>query len=133
MMNSNKDARERILALERIRVVETKLIQCSLPLIRRLVEDLTLHLGSEFPSRWHQWLLRGESWWRPASDQFAADDPRRFPVVREVITAIEEDSAVSWQPDRSARQGIGYLDLIEPVSRQLELRIELARIAGLHR
>mgnify|MGYP005632485523 FL=1 len=133
MMNSNEDARERILALERIRVVETKLIQCSLPLIRRLVEDLTLHLGSEFPSRWHQWLLRGESWWRPANNQFAADDPRRFPVVQEVIGAIEEDSAVTWQPDHSPRDGVCYLDLIEPVSRQLELRTELARVAGLQR
>jgi len=132
-MNSNEDARERILALERIRVVETKLIQCSLPLIRRLVEDLTLHLGSEFPSRWHQWLLRGESWWRPANNQFAADDPRRFPVVQEVIGAIEEDSAVTWQPDHSPRDGVCYLDLIEPVSRQLELRTELARVAGLQR
>jgi|SaaInlV_165m_DNA_3_1040750.scaffolds.fasta_scaffold60409_2 hypothetical protein len=133
MMNSNEDARERILALERIRVVETKLIQCSLPLIRRLVEDLTLHLGNEFPSRWHQWLLRGESWWRPANNQFAADDPRRFPVVQEVIGAIEEDSAVTWQPDHSPRDGVCYLDLIEPVSRQLELRTELARVAGLQR
>ncbi|MBT6452186.1 MAG: hypothetical protein HOK60_04180 [Planctomycetes bacterium] len=132
-MNSNEDARERILALERIRVVETKLIQCSLPLIRRLVEDLTLHLGNEFPSRWHQWLLRGESWWRPANNQFAADDPRRFPVVQEVIGAIEEDSAVTWQPDHSPRDGVCYLDLIEPVSRQLELRTELARVAGLQR
>ncbi|MDE0959653.1 MAG: hypothetical protein OSB09_02630 [Planctomycetota bacterium] len=129
MMNSSRNARERILALERIRVVETELIQCSLPLIRRLVEDLSSHLGSKLPQRWHQWLLRGDLWWAAASGESLPDDPRRFPVVRQVVDALEEESGDRWQPDLTLRDGIGYSDLIEPISVQLQLRTELARIA----
>ena len=47
MMDKRQDARERILALERIRTVETELVQHSTALIRRLEQDLGQHLGTE--------------------------------------------------------------------------------------
>jgi len=59
MMNSRHDARVKILALEKIRVVETNLIKLSYPLIRRLEMDLAQHHGQPLAADLREHLFRG--------------------------------------------------------------------------
>ena len=59
MMNSRHDARVKILALEKIRVVETNLIQLSYPLIRRLEMDLEQHHGQPLAADLREHLFKG--------------------------------------------------------------------------
>ena len=129
-MANDGNARTRILALERLRVVETDLITASIPLIHFLEEDLTSHLGSEVPaslkSRWRQ----GEAWWPAANPKIATDDPRQFPVLLGVIEEVEQISGKRWRADPAGRGGIHYQDLIEPLRRLLDERTSLATIAG---
>ena len=132
MMAKSQDARERILALERIRVVETELVQHSTALIRRLELDLGQHLGKELPATLLQLLHRGEQWWRPELSGYAVDDPRAFPIVFEVVQAIESESPSAWQPDPGRQQGVSYQDLVPPLRKLLDKRTELARIAGVN-
>ena len=132
MMAKSQDARERILALERIRVVETELVQHSTALIRRLELDLGQHLGRELPATLLRLLHRGEEWWRPKRRGHAIDDPRAFPIVFEVVQAIESESPSAWQPDPGRQQGVSYQDLVPPLQKLLDKRTELARIAGVN-
>lgn len=132
MMDKRQDARERILALERIRMVETELVQHSTALIRRLEQDLGQHLGTELPAPLLQLLNRGEQWWRPELSGYAIDDPRAFPIVFEVVQAIELESQSEWQPDPSRQQGVSYQDLVPPLRKLLDKRTQLAQIAGVN-
>ncbi len=129
-MGNEENARIRIRALERLRVVETDLITASMPLIQFLEEDLTGHLGRELPpslkSRW----LQGEAWWPAVNPHIATDDPRQFPVLLGVIEEVEQISGKRWRADPAGRDGIHYQDLIEPLRRLLDERTSLATIAG---
>ena len=129
-MAKSRDARERILALERIRVVETELIQKSLVLIRHLETDLAQHLGTQLPDTLRQLLHRGEQWWRPELSGYAIDDPRAFPIVFEVVHTMELECPSKWQPDPGQHQGVSYQDLVPPLRKLLDKRTELAQIAG---
>ncbi|MEC9476358.1 MAG: hypothetical protein VX764_04895 [Planctomycetota bacterium] len=130
MMANSHDARERILALERIRVVETELVEQSLVLIRRLEVDLARHLNRELSAELLQLLHRGDRWWQPERNGHADDDPRAFPVVFEVAQQVINESQVEWQPDPRPHDGVSYQDLVPPLRELLARRTELARIAG---
>lgn len=130
MMNSSQDARKKILALEKIRFVETNLIKLSIPLIRRLEMDLVQRFGQPLSAELRELLFRGESWWQPARAGVRHDDPRIFPVVHQVSEAIEEQHGSRWSPGKEPIEGVSYLDLIEPLRKLLEQRTDLAQIAG---
>lgn len=129
MTDMNPNAHERILALEKIRVVETQLIELSLPLIRRLTQDLDTLLGSTLPAPALQSLQRGEEWWRAADTGFRSPDPRSIPVVAEMLTTVEKQFTFTWEPDLTNKDGVSYADLVPPLIEALERRTELARIA----
>ncbi len=129
-MSNGENARTRILALERIRVVETDLIAASTPLILFLEEDLTSHLKGELPASLKSRWLQGEAWWPAAIPEIASDDPRQFPVLLGVIEEVEKISGKRWTADPTARNGIRYCDLIEPLRKLLDERTTLATIAG---
>lgn len=130
MMDRRHDARERILALERIRVVETELIELSLPLLQRLQKDLSCHLGKELPTPLIQKLNQGEKWWQPELTGYSPGDPRIFPVVLDVIEQVEKESQNRWQPDPAPVEGVCYQQLVAALREVLDRRTELARIAG---
>ena len=130
MMDRRHDARERILALERIRVVETELIALSLPLLQRLQKDLSCHLGKELPTPLIQKLNQGEKWWQPELTGYSPGDPRIFPVVLDVIEQVEKESQNRWQLDPAPVEGVCYQQLVAALREVLDRRTELARIAG---
>lgn len=130
MMDRRHDARERILALERIRVVETELIELSLPLLQRLQKDLSCHLGKELPTPLIQKLNQGEKWWQPELTGYSPGDPRIFPVVLDVIEQVEKESQNRWQLDPAPVEGVCYQQLVAALREVLDRRTELARIAG---
>ncbi len=130
MMNSTEDARKKILALEKIRFVETNLIKFSIPLIRRLEMDLEQRFGQTLPAELRELLLRGESWWQPTRVGVPHDDPRIFPIVDQVSESMQEQHGLPWAPGKEPIEGVSYLDLIEPMRKLLEQRTDLAHIAG---
>ena len=130
MMDSNQDARKKIIALEKIRFIETHLIQMSIPLIRRLEIDLEQRFGQPLPTELRELLVRGESWWPPTRAGVPHDDPRIFPIVHQVSEAMQKQHGPRWSPDKQPIEGVSYLDLIEPLRKLLEQRTDLAHIAG---
>jgi len=130
MMNSRHDARVKILALEKMRVVETNLIKLSYPLIRRLEMDLEQHHGQPLAADLREHLFRGESWWQPARAGVPHDDPRIFPIVHRVSETIQQQHGPRWSPGEALIEGVSYFDLIEPLRKLLQQRTDLARIAG---
>ena len=130
MMNSRHVAREKILALEKIRVVETNLVKVSFPLIRRLEMDLEQHHGQPLAAELREHLFRGESWWQPARAGVPDDDPRIFPIVYRASEAMQAQHGPLWSPGEALIDGVSYLDLIEPLRKLPQQRTDLARIAG---
>ena len=142
MADESPPLRERMLALEQIRSIETRIIQRSEPLIRRLLHDAsnfewdskTLEITSEV-------LRRGELWWSPLDEDFPCPDPRCFPVVGQWLatsnSAEESAGESAGESDHflptTRVEGQTYLDLVSPLRDLVSERTRLAGVAGIQR
>jgi len=121
---------KRMNALEKMRGVETRIVQHSLPLIRRLTIDLQGWLSTPLPQQIMLDLEKGEMWWQDLDDSYGDHDPRCFPVVRETIARLPIDLSPQHFANQPVEAGQCYRDLIIPIREQVLRRTELRHIAG---
>lgn len=135
------DPLSRIRALERLRSLETRLIERVEPLRRWLICDFEEHLlkarSGTLPEEVVHLLQRPEEWWRPPSAATASDDAAaallRLPVVIEAIRSLPGSNSTPYSPSIRTHDGIDLSLLIPPVIDLLLERTQCARQAGLDR
>lgn len=128
--NEQPTLQERMQALEKMRAIETRIVEYSDPLVRRLREDLSTWLNEPLPLQKLQKLERGELWWKDLEETFGDHDPRCFPVVREVIAELRLTLTEDHFQQQPAHEGQFYRDLIQPIRKQVLNRTRLRQIAG---
>ena len=117
-------------ALEKMRIIETRIIEHSHPLLRRLKKDLSTWLNTPLPQKELLMLERGELWWTDLDESFDDHDPRCFPVVRELIEGLPLTFSEDHFLQQPAHEGQKYPDLIQPIREQILNRTRLRKIAG---
>ncbi|OUU26006.1 MAG: hypothetical protein CBC13_00965 [Planctomycetia bacterium TMED53] len=122
--------KERMNALERMRAVETKIIQSSLPLIQRLLSDLENLIDTTMPVKAVRELEKGELWWSDLDESYPDHDPRCFPVVRDAIEELALQLPADHFANQPRVQGQSYRDLVRPIRDQVQQRSKLRQIAG---
>ena len=122
--------KERMNALERMRTVETKIIQSSLPLIQRLLSDFEDMIDTTMPAKAVGDLEKGELWWNDLDESFPDHDPRCFPIVRDVIEELDLQLSAGHFSNQPRVHGQSYRDLVRPIRDQVQQRSKLRQIAG---
>ncbi|NCG12347.1 MAG: hypothetical protein GWP38_03270 [Planctomycetia bacterium] len=134
MADESPPLRERMLALEQIRSIETRIIQRSVPLIRRLLHDATnFEWDSKALEITSEVLRRGELWWSPLDEDFPCPDPRCFPVVGQWLATSNSTGGSDHFLQSTRVEGQTYLDLVSPLRDLVSERTRLARVAGITR
>ena len=134
------DALEKMRALERLRSVETRLLERVDPLRRWLISDLEAHCArcavEPLPVEVIALLGQPEAWWRAPAPDSGAQTPAstllRFPVIGEALALLAVACPRHYHPSRNAHGGIELGPLVDPAMELLLKREDLVRRAGIN-
>ena len=126
----HESLRKKMHALEKMRTVETRITEGSLPLIDRILHDFSEGLQRPDSGPVLNELKKGELWWQDLDLSFGENDPRCFPVVRGVLAKLQPGLDADHFDHCPSFEGRSYTDLVTPIREQVLLRMQLRQIAG---